>query len=76
MDKKITTLATKAELKVEQEKITKLKTYDLDYLLGKNFFGDDGSQNMFVYQKIFNMLELKTEKGTNYFICWKLICNL
>ena len=76
MDKKITTLATKAELKVKQEKIAKLKTYDLNYLLGKNFFVDDGSRNMFVYQTIFNMLELKTEKGTQYFICWKLICNL
>ena len=42
--KKVGTLATKAELKADQEKIAKLKTCDLNYLLGKNFFGDDGSQ--------------------------------
>ena len=39
--KKVDTLATKAELKSDQ---AKLKTCDLNYLLGKNFFGDDGSQ--------------------------------
>ena len=39
--KKVDTLATKAELKSDQ---AKLKTWDLNYLLGKNFFGDDVSQ--------------------------------
>ena len=57
--KEIKTLATKAELKAEQDKIVKLKTHDLSYILGKNFLGDDGSQNMFVYQPTLSTLELK-----------------
>ena len=48
----------------------KIKTYDLHYLIGKNIFGDDGSQNMFVYQPTFNTLELKPDKGTDYIIGW------
>ena len=59
LNKKVATLATKAELKADQDKIVKLETNDLNYFLGKKFFGDDGSQNMFVYQPTFNMLELK-----------------
>ena len=31
------TLATKVELKAEQDKIVKLETHDLSYLLGKIF---------------------------------------
>ena len=62
--KKVGTLATKAELKTDQEKIAKLKTCDLNYLLGKNFFGDDGSQ-IFIYQPTFNTLELKSDKSTD-----------
>ena len=48
--KKLATVATKAELKVEQDKIVKLKTHDLSHFPGKNLFGDDDSQNIFVYQ--------------------------
>ena len=48
-----------------------METYDLSYFLGKSLFGDDSSQNTFVYQPTFNMLELKTDKGTEYVIGWK-----
>ena len=37
-NRKLKTLATKAELKVEQEKIVKMQTYDWSYLLGKKIF--------------------------------------
>ena len=30
------------------------------------FIGDDGFQNMFVYQPKLNMLELKEDKGTEH----------
>ena len=49
-------------MKADQDKIVKLETNDLNYFLGKNFFGDDGSQNMFVYQPTFNMLELNRQE--------------
>ena len=87
LNKKVVTLAAKAELNAEEDKVIKLKTYDLIHFLGKIFFGDDGFQNMFVYQPTFNPLdgfqnmfvyqptfnplELKIEKGTDYVIGWK-----
>ena len=37
----------------------------------KYFFGDDGFQNMFVYQPKLDILELKKDKGTNYVLSWK-----
>ena len=52
-------LAAKAELKTEQDKIVKLEVFDSSYFLGKTFFGDDGSQNMFDYQPTLDMLEFK-----------------
>ena len=48
-----------------------MKTYDLSYFLGKNVFDDHGSQNMFVYQLILSMLQLQTNKDTDYVIIWK-----
>ena len=42
LNTKLTTLATKAELKAEQDKVVKLQTHDLSFLFGKNFFGNDG----------------------------------
>ena len=45
-----------------------MKTFDLSYFLGKNVFGDEGFQNMFVYQPVFSTLELKEEKGTEFVI--------
>ena len=43
---KLVTLATKSELKSDQEKIVKLQTFDLSYFLDINFFVDDGYQNI------------------------------
>ena len=40
---KLVTLATKAELKAEQEQMVKLQTYDLRYFPDKNFFGNESS---------------------------------
>ena len=57
------TLVTKAELRLEQDKIVKHEAFDSSYFHGKNFFGYDGFQNMFVYQLTFNMLELKNRQG-------------
>ena len=62
LNKKIEILAKKAELKAEQDKIVKLETYDLSYFLGKNVFGDGGSQNIFVYWPTFSMLATVTKR--------------
>ena len=34
--------------------------------------GDDGFQNLFVYQLTFSTLVLKENKGTNYIITWNM----
>ena len=70
-DSKIKQLATKAELKAEQDKIVKLETYELSHFLGKNLYGNGGSQNMSVYQPTIITLELKVNKSTEYAIGWK-----
>ena len=55
----------------KEEKIEKLQTFDLSYFLEKNFFGNDGFQNMFGYQPRFNMLDLKEDKNIRYITAWK-----
>ena len=65
IDKKIETLATKAELEAEKYKVLKLQTTKLSYLLGKIFIWDDSLQIMFVYQLTFSILELKEDRGTD-----------
>ena len=37
-------LAIRAELKAEQHKIAKLKTYDLSLVIGQSYFNNDGAQ--------------------------------
>ena len=39
----------------------KLQTNDLSYFHGRDFFGDNGFQNMFVYEPTFNMSELNRQ---------------
>ena len=48
-----------------------METYDRSYFLGKIFFSDDGSQNIFVYHPTFSVLQIKKTKSTHYIICWK-----
>ena len=63
-----TKLAILAELKAEQDKFVKLEASDLSYCHGKNFVGDDGCQNMFVYQPTLTTLELKKEIVNAYIV--------
>ena len=65
------TLGTKAELKAEQHKIVKLQTVIYINFLTKIFFGDDGSQNIFVYQPTLDTFRVKNDKETDYVLSWK-----
>ena len=47
--KKVATLATKSELKANQDKIIKLQAFDSSYFCDKNHFEDDGTQNYLVF---------------------------
>ena len=50
LNKKIATLETKAELKLEQDKIIKPQAFYSSYFCGKSYFEDDGTQNYLVFQ--------------------------
>ena len=56
--KKIITLATKAELKVEQDKIIKLQASDSSYFRDKSHFVDeDSTQNYLVFQPMYRFFK-------------------
>ena len=46
-------LATKAELKAEQDKIVKLQTYDSSLFIGQSYFSNDGAQLYLIFQPIY-----------------------
>ena len=64
LDKKIVTLATKAELKSEQDKIVKLEELDSGYFCGNTHFEIDGTQNHLVFQPGFTYLKTVANKVT------------
>ena len=53
LNKKDTTLATKAKLKTEKDKIITLQAFDSSYFCGKSYFEDDGTQNYLVFQPVY-----------------------
>ena len=61
LNRKITSNKTKHVL-VENE-LKKLKTFDLSYFVGKNYFEEDGAQNylafhpMYRYFKVFSIIQ-------------------
>ena len=43
-------IATKTELKAEQDKVKNIQTYVSSLIVGQNYFGNNGTQNYFVFQ--------------------------
>ena len=52
-------LAKKTELKAEQDKIGKLKTYDLNLFIGQKYFANIRAQLYIIFQRLYYTL-LKT----------------
>ena len=69
LDKNLATLATKAELKAEQDKITNLPAFDSSYFQSKNHFEDYGTQNCLVFQSLYRYF--KKIGNTDYISSWK-----
>ena len=70
LDKKVAALASKAELKAEQDKMIKLQAFDSSYFRGKSYFVDnDGTQNYLVFQSMYKYF--KKISNTNYISEWK-----
>ena len=63
------TLATKAELKAEQDKSVKLQTFDSRYICSKSYFEDDGTQSCLVFQLLSGYF--KTVANTSKVTAWK-----
>ena len=61
LNRKITQNKTK-HLLVEND-LKKLKTFDLSYFIGKNYFENDGTQNYLVFQPIDNYLKFNPKTG-------------
>ena len=53
-------LATKAELKVEQDKIVKRQTHDSIFFVSQSYFINDGSQNFLTFQLFFDSFAMST----------------
>ena len=53
LNTKLTTLATKAELKTQQDKIVKLQIFDSTYFRDKSYFENDGTQKYLVFRPIY-----------------------
>ena len=58
LNRKITSNKTKHVL-VENE-FKKLKTFELCYFIGKNYFKEDGAQNYLVFQRIIRYFKVNT----------------
>ena len=69
LNKKTATLATKAELKVEQNKITKLRSFDSSYFRGKSHFEEGGTQNYLLFQPVY--IYVKKIGNTEHISAWK-----
>ena len=69
LDKKEAALATKAELKPEEDKKVKLQAFDSSYFRGKSHFDDIDTQNYILLQSIYNFL--KRIANSNYISTWK-----
>ena len=58
LNKKVETLATKGELRAEQDKLSKLQASDSSCFHGKSHFEDDGTQNCLMFGPIFALKRL------------------
>ena len=52
----IKTLATKAELKAEEDKKVKSQTYNLIFFIGQSYFNNDRAQLYLIFQPIYKAI--------------------
>ena len=66
--KKVAKLTTKSELRIEQNKMLKLPTFDSSYFRDKNHFEEDGAQNYLVFQPMYRYFRKITSVGNDEYI--------
>ena len=63
------TTQNKTKRLLAENELKKLKTFDLDYFIGKSHFEEDGNQNYVVFQPIVRYF--KVISSTDYISSWK-----
>ena len=58
LNRKIT--KNKADHLLVQNELNKLKTFDLSFFIGKNYFEEDGAQNYLVFEPIIRYFKVNT----------------
>ena len=56
---------------IVENELKKLKTFDLSYFRGKNYFEEDGTQNWYVFQTVARYLKVARANDINYILSWK-----
>ena len=69
LNRKIVSNKTK-DISIENE-LKKLKTSDLSYFRGKNYFDEDGNQNYYIFQPISKYLKVAYLNDITYILSWK-----
>ena len=59
LDKKVETLATKPELKANQDSIVKLQAFDSSYFCWKSHFEDDWTSKHWMFNPVFKYIFFK-----------------
>ena len=69
LNRKIVSNKTKY-ISIENE-LKKLKTFDLSYYRGKNYFDEDGHQNYYIFQPMSKYLKVAHVSDIIYILSWK-----
>ena len=69
LNKEIVSNKTK-DISIENE-FKKLKTFDLSYFRGENYFDEGGNQNYYIFQPMSRYLKVAYVNDINYVLSWK-----
>ena len=70
LNRKVT--ANKSKRLLVENDVNKLKTFDLNYFIGKSHFEEDGTQNYLIFLPIIKYFKINTITNvTNYALLWK-----
>ena len=69
LNRKIT--KNKTDHLLVRNELNQLKTFDLSYFRGKNYFDEDGNQNYYIFHPISKYLKVLHVNDINYVLWWK-----
>ena len=66
-----TITANKSKHLLVENKLSKLKTFDSIYIIGKLHFNEDGIQNYLIFQPIIRCFKVNEITNTDYVLSWE-----